>query len=235
MELTTKKITPPKRVCFRLKEARETRGISLAHMAKKLRTSEDHITALESCQFDNLPFSEIYQKNFIRSYIKILGLHPKHFIDQFVFEELRGQNAQKKKQQKKPFLSYLSDIPLIARFSVVMLLLITVVGYLALQVKHIVEPPNLAVYAPYDGMVTRAPLIRVQGKTESEVQVHINGKPIMNSKEGFFDEEISLSEGVNTLIFSAQKKHGKMTSETRHIVYKKEQQLTVSAHQSNEL
>lgn len=238
MELKTKKITPTKRVCFRLKEAREQHQISLSYMAKKLRMSEDHVLALESCRFDELPFAPIYQKNLIRSYLKILGMNPKHFIDQFVFEEMRPREKKQTNTGNTHGLRWLtvaSDLPLIIRLATAVLIVGGVIGYLAIQVKHIVEPPSLAIYAPDDGMITNDPLIRVQGKTEREVQVQINGKNIMNSENGIFDEEITLSEGVNTLIFSAKRKHGKVTTETKHIIYKKGNQLSVSDYKRTDL
>jgi ribosomal 50S subunit-recycling heat shock protein len=60
----------------------------------------------------------------------------------------------------------------------------------------------------------------VQGETEPEAQITINGQETKNSEKGQFKEEISLAEGVNTITFVVKKKHGKTTTETRHVVYK---------------
>lgn len=224
MELTTKKISPTKRVCLRLREARESRDVSLSYMAKKLRLSQAHVEALECCRFEELPFCTMYQKNMIRSYLKVLDLPAKAFVDQFVFEEIKPKQkeaADTEKQKKKVWYHSLSDLPLLLRLAAVLLVIGGFMGYLGMQVKQIIDPPELMVYSPAEGLVTEDPVLRVQGKTEREVQVHINGKRIMNSENGFFDEEVVLSEGVNTLQLSAKKKHGKETRQTRHIIYRK--------------
>ncbi len=222
MKFTNKKLTPTKRVCLRLKEAREARGMTVSEMSRQIRMSKEHIQALEACAFDTLPFTGLYQKNFIRSYIKALGMNPKEFVNQFVYEEMNPKKQAVLVPKKRQYHFSFPHLPLVLKAATIGIIFMACIGYLVLQVRHIVEPPNLAIYSPDNGHVTTDGLATVRGKTDPGVQIHINGRSIMNREDGFFEETIPLTNGVNTIMFSATKKHGKTTVETRHVVYKKD-------------
>lgn len=226
MKLKKKKLNPTVRVCLRLTALREERGVSLQSLAKKLRISKEHLHLLETCQFDELPFAPVYQKNLIKSYIEALGEEPKSFVDQFVFEEIHMKRnaAPVYNSGKRGFDT--SYLPGFLRAGSIALLVFVVIGYLVVQVRNIVEPPNLVIYTPQDGLITHEPAITVHGKTDSEAQIQINGRNIAGNEEGFFEEKLTLTEGVNTLVFMAKKKHGKVTAQTHHIVYKADGQLS---------
>ena len=231
MKLTQTQLTPTKRVCFRLKEAREAKGISQSDMAQKIRMSREHIQALESCAFETLPFTTLYQKNFIRSYLKALGIAPQDFVNQFVCEEVvsKKQAIPANVQQKMHSHSF-HNMPRLVKTACIALICVGCVGYLVMQVKHIVDPPDLAIYTPENGTVTKEGTAIVRGKTDPGVEIQINGTSVMHKEDGFFETNIPLSDGVNTIIFSAKKKHGKTTEEIRHIVYKKNQELSFIPH-----
>lgn len=225
MNLTSKKLNPTKRVCLRLRDAREAAGVRLEMMARKLRIDKDHLVAIEACEFEKLPFAPVYQKNLIKSYIEALGRDPKSFVDQFVYEEVRTKKSKSQPIiRKQQFDS--SYLPVVLRFVGMVSIVLVVIGYLIFQVKHIVEPPSLVIYTPEDGMITRDATITVHGKTDTQASIQINGKEVPGTEEGFFEEELTLSEGVNTVMFSAKKKHGKTTIMTHHIIYKKDSGLS---------
>ena len=223
MKFTNKQLTPPKRVCLLLKEAREAKGMTRKEMAKKIRMSKAHIEALEGCHFEMLPFTALYQKNLVKSYIKALDMDPKELVDQFMSEELAYTKKQKKITPKKKFHFSFPNLPLVIKATTIAIIFMSCIGYLVFQVRHIVQPPNLAIYSPENGFVTTEGNANVQGKTDPGVQIHINGRSVMNREDGFFEETIPLTNGVNTITLSATKKHGKTTTKIRHVVYKKDQ------------
>ncbi len=222
MKFTNKKLTPTKRVCLRLKEAREARGMTLSEMSRQIRMSKEHIQALEACNFDALPFTGLYQKNFICSYIKALGMNPKEFVNQFVYEEMNPKKQATLLPKKKKYHFSFPHLPLIIKASTIAIVFMACIGYLIFQVRQIVEPPNLAIYSPNNGQITTEGVTTVRGKTDPGVQIQINGRSVMKREDGFFEETIPLTNGVNTIMFSATKKHGKTTVETRHVIYKKD-------------
>jgi transcriptional regulator with XRE-family HTH domain len=220
-----KALTPTKRVCLRLKEARLARGLSLAQLSKNIRISKKYIAAMEECRFDELPFAPVYQKNLIKAYIRALDHDPKAFVDQFVSEELAEKDIRVPTSDASRHARLLS-IPLLLKFAGIGLLFIAVVGYLLAQVHHIVEPPQLLVYSPDNGFVTHDARITVHGKVDKGAFININGKHIMSSEDGFFEEDITLSQGVNTIVLSAKKRYGKPITQTRHIIYTQAEAIT---------
>lgn len=213
-----KELAPPQRVCFRLKEAREEKRLSLDEMEKKTLISKKYLQALEECRFRDIPYPAVYQKNFVKKYVEALGLEPEPFMKQYLIEE--SVKEKKQKPNKDIAKSRWCFLPTVLRFGGLFLLALIFISYLGWQVKRIVEPPRLVIYSPVEGMITEEQNIFVQGETEKESVVLLNGKEIKNGENGQFKEEVSLSAGVNTLEIVAQKKHGKTTTETRHVVYR---------------
>jgi transcriptional regulator with XRE-family HTH domain len=213
-----KKLAPPKRVCLRLKEEREKAGVSLEELAKKTKIDKSHLKALEECRFKDLPEAVVYQKNFVKKYVEVLGVDSAPFLSQYETEE---KTRKKTKHPHKVLKTNpLSHLPIFIRYFLIIATALFLMGYLAMQVKNIVEPPELSVYSPADGFVTNNPQINVQGNTDKEVEVSINGKGVGTNEQGQFEELLDLNPGVNTLLISAKKKHGKTTDITRHVVYK---------------
>lgn len=213
-----KSLACPKRVCLCLKEERLKSKISLEEMSQKTKIDKKHLQALEECRFKDLPEAVVYQKNFVKKYVEALGLDPTVFLQQYESEE------KVEKKQRHPHIkikkNYFSNLPIIIRFFLIILLALVFVGYLVIQVRNIIEPPELFVFRPEDGFVTEETQIIIQGQTDKEVVVTINGKGISTNEQGQFEETIDLASGVNTLLISARKKHGKMTDVVRHVVYK---------------
>lgn len=227
MKLTQKKLTPTKRVCLRLREARIERGLNVQTMAVLTRMSREHVMALEECRFHDLPFAPVYQKNLIKAYILALGMEPREFVDQFVIEEMDA--AARPQPENDSFHARTPNFPALLKVAGMTTILLGVVGYLLLQVRHIVEPPTLLVYSPENGMVTTEQIVIANGKTDKGVELNINGQQIINTEEGFFEQEVTLRQGVNTIVFSAKKKYGKPITQTRHIIYKKDQNVSLGS------
>ncbi|HYE60321.1 MAG TPA: helix-turn-helix domain-containing protein [Candidatus Kapabacteria bacterium] len=224
---TKKAVAPAKRVCFCLKEAREAKGIKLNALSERMHISRPYLEALEECRFSDLPFAPIYQKHLIKSYLEALQIDPIPYLKQFSEEEtpvtlsLHGVT-------KKTSFSFIS-LPLVLRFAGIVVMIGICASYLGLQVKHIVEPPKLTIYTPTHGTITNSGSLTVTGKTEPEVAIAINGTSVRQKENGEFTVELDLPVGVNTLQISAKKKHGKSTTETRHVIVRDVQQFTLTS------
>lgn len=220
MPFTKKTIEPTKRVCIRLKEAREEKGISLERIAKRTKIDKRYLLALEECRFEELPEALIYQKNFLKRYLRALDIDPKPFVAQFLMEEYTEEESKQYHPTKKMSSARFQNIPMVVRYGIVSLVVFGFLGYISFQVANILEPPQLVIHAPENGLVTNETTLHIQGQTNPEVRVTVNGKEIMNNDRGEFEETIDLSPGINELLVMAQKKHGKTTVETRYIILK---------------
>lgn len=220
-----KPITPGKRVCLRLKEAREKSFISLDELAKQSKISKKHLSALEECRFDDIPYAIIYQKNFIKKYAEILHLPVEDILNQFIVEEARA-GWQKHQACKKIGRGKLQNMPFFLRLSFFSLTILLLTGYIGWQVRSLLKPPELFVYSPPNGMVTEERELIIHGEASAQTQIYINGKEIANTDNGQFRETLNLSVGVNAIKISARKKHGKSAEIVRYVIFKTDSQLS---------
>lgn len=65
-----------------LRELRTTRGLSLEELARTTRVGQNHLRALESDAFDELP-APVFAKGFIRAYCLALGVPPDEALSRY--------------------------------------------------------------------------------------------------------------------------------------------------------
>lgn len=230
---TRKTIAKTERVCFRLKEAREQSGVSIEEMSQKTRLGKNYITALESCDFEKLPKGFVYQKNFIKRYLSVLNIPYTSYIQQFLIEE--GYEKEEKEQSHPhtaQSITKFHGLPDLMKYISVAVVLLTVFGYLGWQVNRILKPPMLTLVSPVDGYITSEEKITVFGNSEPETNITINGRMVSIGTEGQFEQELDLVEGVNAIVVSAKKKHGKTTTHTRYVTQRRVQRTYVELKES---
>lgn len=207
------------RVGERFKRAREEQQLSLDDIYKKSRIPLKYLEAIESGNFKKLPQAKAHRLAYIREYAEALNLNPASFLYQFSQEsDLTNYTPPHPRRALKLWSQ--SSLPNIFKNVAVAILLIGFLGYLTWQVNGILQPPKLTVFTPADGYITSKPITLVQGETEKEVRLAVNGKDIMPNDKGKFEIPVDLSNGVNTITISAIKKHGKVTTITRHVIVK---------------
>src|SRR5262249_47819372 len=75
--------------CARLKQARESRGISLDQIAAETRISTRFLNAIENEEFSLLP-GGIFNKGFVRAFAEKVGLNPDEVVADY--ERLVGSH-----------------------------------------------------------------------------------------------------------------------------------------------
>lgn len=229
LPFTKKELSPPKRICLRLREARKAACISAEEVAEKTRMSMRVIAALEECRFHDLPFSSLYQKHLIQSYARAIGMNPEAFLNQFEQDELWRKKSRQPLATRPKSLTRFMSVPLLLRAGVTVAAALLCLGYLGFQVQRILKPPSLMVYTPVQGDILRSSTLVVAGKTDPEVQVTLNGAPVSQNNSGEFSATLDLPTGVNTLVIAAKKKHGKITTDVRHVIVREETQFSFTS------
>lgn len=213
-----KKLEASLHVGERLKKAREDHCLNLQDVSVKTRVPMKYLEAIESSHFDCLPCAKAHRLAYIREYARSLDLNPASFLYQFSKEsDLENYTPV---HPHRSFKIRKLSISSIFKNVAIAVLIIGFLGYLAWQINGILRPPTLTVFTPDDGSVTSQLTTNVQGETEKEVQLTVNGKEIMANDKGQFGAQVGLSGGLNTITISATKKHGKTTTITRHIIVK---------------
>lgn len=211
-----KKLEAPQTVGACLKKAREDKNISLEMIASQTHISLKHLIAIESGTFCDLPQAKAHCLAYVRSYANALELKPDALIRRFAKE------ANLENYQPTPPARYLkiksASVAMILKTAGAAALIVLFLGYLSWQIYGILQPPKLIVYSPTEGLVTSQLSVVIKGQTQKEIKLTINGQEIMADEQGRFEMNLDLSNGLNTIIIIATKKHGKTTTVTRHVV-----------------
>jgi len=205
-----------------LKEAREKSGLTIKQIAKQTNITECYLLAIENGKTDKMP-ALIFQKNYVKEFARAVGLDGEKIVRQYIEDEIIDSGEAENVDlvlKKRNTRRYLSNLPFYVRVFGVIGVIFLALLYLGFQIKNIVDPPRLEVYTPTDGFITEHASVLVQGETDPEMRLDINGKEISNGTDGRFKEEVDLQEGVNTIVVTAKKKHGKTTTLTSHVIFK---------------
>lgn len=213
-----KSLAQPDRVCLRLKDLRLKQGLSLDEMAAKTKIQRHYLVAIEECNFDQLPSGNLYRKQFIRRYAQTLGVPSDPLVRQFMFEEADPET--KVDPQKSTTNLSRSNLPNLIQRLGIALVALGLMFYLGNEVFAMVAPPTLIITSPADAIMVENSSIVIQGRSEPEVMILVNGRPIENQSSGNFSTTLNLVSGVNTIVVTAQKKHGQTTTRTIHLTAK---------------
>ncbi len=211
-----KKIDASKNLGWELKTIRENIHLTLDEVVKKTNVPLKYLEALENNRFFELPKAKSHRQAYVRELCKLYDLNFEtiaykfncegglKFLSKHYLPKIDPNNLQ-------PFSLFIRNFALI---SFVFLFIV----YIGWQIHGIITPPKLIVYSPIEGQVSNRAETTVQGETDRESQLEVNGKEIKVNEQGKFNDVILLSNGVNTITLSTTKKHGKTTIVTRHVV-----------------
>jgi cytoskeletal protein RodZ len=77
-----------------LREARDTKGLTLSEVQEQTRISQRYLEALEVGDYDLLP-SPVHVRGFLRNYARFLNLDPEPLLERYEF----GQSQRPRKKQ----------------------------------------------------------------------------------------------------------------------------------------
>jgi len=214
---------PQKTLGERLKEIREELGISPEELSNKLGISKKYLLYLEQGKYSKLP-GEVYIRSFLKKYAAALSVNEKKVLalydqEKEIYRNLDGYQAQDYlPPQNRVKFSVLN--PRTFRKALIILFILVILVYLGWELRYILTPPKLEIIYPPDNLVTEEKNIMIQGKTEPEVKILVNGEEVYVEKDGSFKEEIILKEGVNIIAIIAHKKQGEENNLVRKIYLK---------------
>lgn len=234
-QFKTRKVFETMAVGEYLKKEREKAGISIDDASEKLKIKKSYLKNLEEGSYDKLPPS-VYVKGFIRSYANLLKLDQKKLVDLYNREIIiddkikKETNGEIKKQNRKKIFAALSCfIPAITSKSITVffsLAILFLIGcYLWYQVSSFSSTPYLFITNPSGDKVADSQEMIVEGETETNTIVKINGEDVFVDPSGHFKENITLKLGKNVFIIEATNRFGKTAKEEINIIYEKKLEL----------
>ncbi|MEA1936580.1 MAG: helix-turn-helix domain-containing protein [Patescibacteria group bacterium] len=222
----TKKVETVLTVGECLKRKREELNISLENVSEKLKVKISYLENLEKGDYEKLP-PDVFVKGFIKSYARLMGMNSEKMVGIYVREKKIGDKIEKKHQKKKIIANKLTTknfaiiTPKIVTAFLSLLILFIVGYYLWYQISSFNSTPYLFVASPYEDQIVNDSEITIEGETEKETVIRINGQDVFVNPHGYFKEEITLQAGKNVLIIEATNKFDRTAKETRNIIYEK--------------
>lgn len=211
-----KKIDTSKNLGWELKTARENKQLTLDQTVRLTHVPLKYLEALENNRFFELPKAKSHRQAYVRELCKLYDLNFEMIAYKFNCEG--GLKFLAKYYLPKTDSNNLQSFSLVLKNLALASFVLFFVIYLGWQVHGIITPPKLIVYSPIEGQLSSRAETTVQGETDKESQLEVNGKEIKVNEQGKFNDIILLANGVNTITLSTTKKHGKTTTVTRHVV-----------------
>lgn len=203
----------------KFRQKRSDLQLDLDTIAQRTSIQKKYLQAIETGQYHLLPKAKAYRVAYIRQYAETVGLETRSAVEQFSHEDGLEDVPQVHPHRTIKLFPF-SSLSIFFRNSVLIGGAFLFVLYLGWQVRGILQPPKLVVHAPVEGYILSTPTALVQGETDRETRLTVNGQDIMVNEAGQFESKIDLATGVNTIVITATKKHGKTKSVTRHLVVK---------------
>ncbi len=200
-----------------LKEKRQSKNLSLEKLSDITKIQIFSLEALENGQFEKLPPS-VYRMGIFKRLAKFLDIDEKEITEMYDNEmqvvEASADYNNIVKPKKENFRFVLTPRKLMVTFSAV--LLVSLFAYLWYQFDFLVGPPNLAINLKED-LITKEEIITLKGKTDSRVDLTINGENIYVSPDGDFSKNVLLASGINIIEVKVINNFGKTTKIIRQI------------------
>lgn len=208
--------------CFKAK--REELGVTLQDLGLKLRIKPEYLESLENSDYDNLP-AEVYVKGFVRSYADFVGFDAQKMVNMLKREMAVGDKMKKniKKTEKKAKFDAGSPIitPKVVTLFFSAIILAVIGYYLWHQISSFNSKPYLLIKSPSENTIVEDSKVVIEGETEKEITVEINGVNVYVDTEGKFKETILLQPGVNQIMIQAKNRFNMATKEELSVVYQK--------------
>lgn len=218
VSFTSKKLTKQSAVADSLRRARQAAELTVEKAARQIGISPKYLLAIETSKFSVLP-GTVYAKKFIAKYAEFLGLNAEALVSEYLLENNGRVVTEDKNKMPRCGLGRVWNGPALLRRGATLLLTAALVYYLGAEVGGIFAPPPLTLDKIEDGKIVTINKLEIAGTTLPEIRVQVNGVEKVSDWTGHFNETITLNPGLNRLVVTAVKKHGRAVTETRNVIY----------------
>jgi cytoskeletal protein RodZ len=204
-----------------LKDERERKLYSLDDIEKSTKIRKELLQALEADDYAKLP-PPTFVQGFIKNYGKFLGLDTEKLLAIFRREFSDRKNPPRIMDAWRDPITHSRFNLTPAKFisTLVISLILIFFAYLWYEYRFLVGAPFLEVTQPADQITVTQEIVRVQGRTDSEVRVTINNQDVLVDPQGRFIQDVKISENVTKLTIEATSRYGKSSKVERTLFLK---------------
>ncbi|MFH2063062.1 MAG: helix-turn-helix domain-containing protein [bacterium] len=221
--------------------ARADDGLTRPEAARLSGVPERYIAFLEGGSPDGVS-ADVFTRNKLVEYSRFLGFDPEAMVAAYRNENRSrsiGETESPRRPRRHP-LRGISSFRLLAtsnviRTSLACLAVVAIGIFFAFKSYRMVAPPKLVLTFPaQDGLVVTDKTLTVQGRTEREALLLINGKLVATDDDGNFSDRMDLKDGLNVVTVTSARKHGKSTELTRRVVVDPKKRPTATLNPTTE-
>ena len=196
-----------------LKDARITKGLDLADLAKTTKIKKSFLIYLEKEDWNKLPEYPV-----VSGFVKTLG----DFLD--IGEDQAAALLRRDYPPKALSVNPKPDMenkfiwnPKKSFLVSILAVFVFVAGYLLFQYTRFANPPTLRVLEPPENFVTTGDTVVVKGVTNAASAVRVNNQPVIVGSDGQFETELTVLPGEFKIIVKSVSRSGKETLVERNI------------------
>lgn len=222
-----------------LRRKREELGLSLLDLSKKLGIKNEYLENLENGNYADLP-PQVYVRGFIKSYANHLGVDASQLIKiynretSFLSTDEVENKQREEKSKRHDWKDYLAVTPKMLTF-VFSFCIVSVLGfYFMHQINSFNSKPYLFIDSPSSDEVVKEKELWVNGKTEEDAILKINGQEISVGADGNFSQKITLAEGRNFLIVEAKNRFDRTDTREINIVYERPEEDRIAVEETGD-
>jgi cytoskeletal protein RodZ len=143
----------------------------------------------------------------VKKYAQFLGVNARDLMISYEKENsIRAKLEQQHSIQQKQLLPKFTAL-ITGRRLAIGIVIALILGYAGYIIHESLSPPVVTFTKPLKDFRTQENSIILNGHTESGTTVTINKQPVILDSANAFNQEIALTEGLNTITIEAKKKH----------------------------
>ncbi len=104
------------------------------------------------------------------------------------------------------------------RIGLIALISIIILSYTYYEARFLITGPELRVISPQNNVVVTDPLLQLNGKVRNISSLTINGRLIMITPDGSFNDKLLLLDGYNTIEIKVKNKFGQENQKILRVV-----------------
>ncbi|MEX2515252.1 MAG: hypothetical protein WD335_03950 [Candidatus Paceibacterota bacterium] len=108
-----------------------------------------------------------------------------------------------------------------------------IVGYGMYQAEDFRTGPVIQITSPQDGYQADEPMLSLVGKAERVSYLSLNGRQIYTDTNGYFDEELLLTDGYNIITVAGRDAFDRHTEEHVRVILNASSSLLFSSYNLN--
>jgi hypothetical protein len=205
-----------------LRTKREEKLLELSQVSESTKIPQKLLKALEEGDYEAFA-SDVYLKGFLKNYAKFLGIDVQKAMAVFR-RERRAKEEDILQEAGKPLEEPRAIItPGRLVFVLTVLIVVSVIAFIAIQINNIMQPPYLELQNPVEGVApselfteVNSDTITLTGKVEVGSKLLINGNEVTtNNLQEFRVDNYRLNSGSNEIYIVAQSYYFAKTSQIK--------------------